>query len=181
MKSISSKGTVNAPMVVFYSGDKRNRLSISYSDALNNVEFNMGVNEETGRIKCKITLFTEPTKKQKHYEGLIRIDCRDVPYYEAIQSVAQWYEGMKAYKPAYVPEDALMPMYSTWYSFHQKLKDYEIEEQCKIARELGFKTVIVDDGWQTDDNNRGYVFCGDWEICSDKFKNMYEHVKKFMK
>lgn len=178
MGSIPFKGTVNAPTVVFYSCDKRNRLSISYSDALMNVGFNMGVNEETGRIKCKITLFSEPGEKKKHYEGIIRIDCRDIPYYEAIKSAAKWYESMDLYKPAYVPQDALMPMYSTWYSFHQDLKDCEIEKQCEIAKELGFKTVIVDDGWQTDDNNRGYAFCGDWEVCSKKFKNMHEHVKR---
>lgn len=178
MGGISFKGTVNAPTAVFYSGDKMNRLSVSYSDALNSVNINMGVNEETGRIKCKITLFTEPSKKQKHYEGIIRIDCRDIPYYEAIKAASEWYEGMELYKPAYVPEHALMPMYSTWYSFHQELKDRDIEKQCEIAKEYGFKTVIVDDGWQTDDNNRGYTFCGDWEICSSKFGNMHEHVKR---
>ena len=178
MGNISFKGTVNAPVVVFYSGDKRNRLSVSYSDALNSVLFNMGVKEETGEIRCKITLFTEPSKKQKHYEGTIRIDCRNVPYYEAINDASKWYETLGSYKPSHVPEYAEMPMYSTWYSFHQNLKDYEIEDQCKAAKELGYKTIIVDDGWQTDDNNRGYAFCGDWEICSNKFKDMQGHVKK---
>ena len=26
------------------------------------------------------------------------------------------------------------------------------------------ESIIVDDGWQTDDNNRGYAYCGDWAV-----------------
>jgi alpha-galactosidase len=40
------------------------------------------------------------------------------------------------------------------------------------------KTVIVDDGWQTGDNNRGYAFCGDWEVCKEKIPDMAELVRQ---
>ena len=38
--------------------------------------------------------------------------------------------------------------------------------------------VIVDDGWQTADNNRGYAFCGDWQVAPQKMGNMAELVEK---
>src|SRR5699024_9968263 len=44
--------------------------------------------------------------------------------------------------------------------------------------ELGFRTVIVDDGWQTDDTNRGYAFCGDWKVAEKKIKDMRAHVER---
>ena len=40
------------------------------------------------------------------------------------------------------------------------------------------KGIIVDDGWQTDDNKRGYAFCGDWEISRRRFPDMPAHVAK---
>ncbi|MBO5091950.1 MAG: alpha-galactosidase, partial [Clostridia bacterium] len=42
----------------------------------------------------------------------------------------------------------------------------------------GMDTVIVDDGWQTDDNSRGYGYCGDWEVCKAKIPNMKDFVDK---
>ncbi|MCQ2446143.1 MAG: alpha-galactosidase, partial [Clostridia bacterium] len=46
------------------------------------------------------------------------------------------------------------------------------------ARALGFNTCIIDDGWQTDDNNRGYGYCGDWETAPGKIKDMKAHVAR---
>jgi alpha-galactosidase len=37
-------------------------------------------------------------------------------------------------------------------------------------------TVIIDDGWQTDDNNRGYEYCGDWELATGKIPDMKKLV-----
>ena len=39
-------------------------------------------------------------------------------------------------------------------------------------------TVIVDDGWQCADNSRGYDYCGDWEVCTEKMGNMKELVDR---
>ena len=41
--------------------------------------------------------------------------------------------------------------------------------------------MIVDDGWQTDDTNRGYGYCGDWEVTEKKIKNMKDHVDRIHK
>lgn len=40
------------------------------------------------------------------------------------------------------------------------------------------KGLIVDDGWQTDDNRRGYAYCGDWEISKRRFPDMRAHVER---
>lgn len=175
---VSSKGTVTAPVGCFYSQDGRNRLSVAYSKALETVNCNLGVHEEDGTIKCHITLFTERTKKMKNYKATIRIDTRDIPFYDAIKDMSNWYEMLEGYLPCSVPEEAKLPMYSTWYSFHQSVTDYDIEKQCKMAKQFGCDAVIIDDGWQTEDNQRGYAYCGDWEVAATKFPNMKEHVQK---
>lgn len=67
-------------------------------------------------------------------------------------------------------------MYSCWYSFHQATIASEIEAECARAAKLGLKTVIVDDGWQTEDGRRGYAYCGDWEVAARKIPDMRAHV-----
>ena len=100
--------------------------------------------------------------KTKYYEVTLRIDTRNLPYYESIDNVATWWANMPEYKPMYVPEAAKEPMYSTWYSYHQSITAQEIVTECKIAKSLGCGAVIIDDGWQTNDGNRGYAYTGDW-------------------
>ena len=54
-------------------------------------------------------------------------------------------------------------MYSTWYSYHQEVSKDKLLKECRLAKEMGFETIIVDDGWQTLDSNRGYAYTGDWK------------------
>ncbi|MEA3477960.1 MAG: glycoside hydrolase family 36 protein [Bacteroidota bacterium] len=58
---------------------------------------------------------------------------------------------------------ARVPLYSTWYSFHQNLDVAEVVHQCRLGKKIGLEAVIIDDGWQTMDNQRGYAYTGDWE------------------
>lgn len=175
---IDSKSTVNAPVGTFLNVTGRNRYSVAYSDCIETVNLNLGVHEETAEIKCVLTLFREKSKKRKSYKETIRMDFRDIPYYEAIKDMSKWYETIGKYEALKVPEEARKPMYSTWYNYHQNLQDTVIEKQCEIAKRLGMDTIIVDDGWQTEDNNRWYGYTGDWEIAESRFPNMKDHVKR---
>jgi alpha-galactosidase len=171
-----SKSTSLAPVASLFNLDGRNRMTFAFSDALNNVSIKAGIHEEDSSFLCSVTLFEEALPKMDHYEATLRIDHRNVPYHKALEDVTLWWETLPSYKPAAVPDVALRPMYSTWYSFHQELTAAELEEQCRLAKELGCDTIIVDDGWQTDDNNRGYAFTGDWEVYEGKIPDMKAHV-----
>ncbi|BBI31507.1 glycoside hydrolase family 36 protein [Cohnella abietis] len=175
---IKTRATYNAPVGCLFNNTGRNRLTFAFSDALNPLLLKAGVNEETAVFKCEVALFGEQAAPIKSYRAELTVDTRDIPYYDALAAVEQWWSAMPGYEPAIVPESALVPMYSTWYSFHQQLSPQEIENQCKLAYELGCGAVIVDDGWQTSDNNRGYAYCGDWEVSEDKLPAMKEHVAR---
>ncbi|SFJ79378.1 alpha-galactosidase [Paenibacillus sp. UNC496MF] len=173
-----SKSTYSAPVVSLYAASGRNRMTFAFSDALNAIKFDAGVNEETARFRCLVALFDTPTTPLSRYEAELRVDARDVPYYEALAGVSRWWETYPAYAPAPVPAAALEPMYSTWYSFHQQLTPEGIERQCELSRAIGCDSVIVDDGWQTADNARGYAYCGDWNACAEKIPDMKAHVAR---
>lgn len=160
------------PVHSIVSKSGQNRICISLSDAFTPVSISTGINEETASIICKVEFFTIPTAPISEYTAVIRIDTRDIPFYDSIYDTVEWWENECGYTPAYVPEYARLPMNSLWYSFHQELDPDKIIEQCRLSKPLGMDTVIIDDGWQTEDNNRGYAYCGDWELAKSKIPDM---------
>ena len=172
----TSRLTNHAPVVCLYSNSGENRLTISASDALNAVGFRTDMKEETALFECVVKLFEEPHPKISRYEIRVRIDRRPLPYYEVLRQVAESWAEQPGFAPAQVPACAREPMYSTWYSFHQNLESEIILEQCRLSRPLGCDAVIVDDGWQTKDSNRGYAHCGDWEAL--RLRDMATLVKQ---
>ncbi len=154
----------------------RNRLNIAVSDVDTPIEIGTGIHEEDATILCQITFFTLPTAPKDKYNAVIRLDMNDIPYYDSIYNVTDWWENECGYTSAYIPEAARLPMDSLWYSFHQMLDKDEILKECKLSKQLGMETVIIDDGWQTDDNNRGYAYCGDWEVAEKKMGDMTKLV-----
>lgn len=150
----------------------RNKLLIAVSDVDTPINIKTGLREEDATFACEIEFFTIPTSPRKEYTATVRFDMRDIPYYDSIYDTTAWWENECGYESAYVPESAKMPMDSLWYSFHQMLDKDEIIKECKASKEIGLETVIIDDGWQTDDNNRGYAYCGDWNVAPKKMGDM---------
>jgi alpha-galactosidase len=175
--SFISQATTHAPTGCLFNLNGENRHTFAFSDALNPLEIKAGVNEETATFLFSLTLFQVSTPMTE-YNAVLRLDTRPNPYYDSLREVQEWWESLPGYTPATVPMIAKQPMYSTWYSFHQKLVASEVEEECRLAKELGCEAVIVDDGWQTADNRRGYAFCGDWEVWAEKIPDMAAHVAK---
>ena len=171
------KLTNGMPVASLYGFDNTNALTISLSDAKNAIKIKAGVVEENGRLLYELSFFPERTSIMEKYSVKIRLDKRKVPFYKAVESTKAWWREL-GYTPSYEPEYASAPLYSTWYSFHQRTIPDEIVYECKIAKECGMDTVIVDDGWQTDDNSRGYGYCGDWEVCTTKIPDMKNFVDR---
>ena len=161
--------------------DGNNKICVSLSDVDTPSKITMGYCEETAEILCEAVFFTLPTNAVESYSAKIRIDMRNIPFYDSIYDTVEWWENKCGYKSAFVPESAKLPMDSLWYSFHQNLEKDKILEECRLSKELGMQTVIIDDGWQTDDNNRGYAYCGDWAVCENKMGDMAALVEEIHK
>lgn len=167
-----------SPIGAFYSAEGLNKLSFALSDCKNLVKMEPGAYEEEESVKVCLRLFSVPCPAMTEYKTTLRLDTSLIPVFKALEQITAWQERTLNLNIMPVPESAYGPVYSTWYAFLQNLTAQEIEEQCAMAAKLGCKTVIVDDGWQTDDNNRGYAFCGDWKISKKRFPDMKAHVAK---
>ncbi len=176
--TVKSKATSQAPVVCLYGADGGNRMTFACSEVLEHIESTASVHEATGTFACHVLFFSQPTAPLRHYRATIRIDLRPEPFHQSLREVQEWWAGMPGIAPSPVPDAARWPMYSTWYSFHQQMTDAAVEEQCRLSRELGCEAVIIDDGWQTEDNAGGYAYCGEWEVYRGKFPDMAAHVAR---
>ena len=164
--------SISAPVYCLFNQRGQNCYTIAVSEAMREVNWKIGVHEEDGSFLFRLNIHLGRGRK----EVKLLVDRRNMYYAEALEYVQKWWEKDCQITCAYVPKAAKMPFYSTWYSYHQNLNEKELERECELAAKLGFKGIIVDDGWQTEDYSRGYAFCGDWKPSKEKFPNMKEHV-----
>lgn len=167
---LRSRISVDAPLISVFGHDDQNGMSFACSDTINLVESNALLREEDNYLYSHLSFFTEASPEITDYETQIRVDVRDVYFADSIRDIAAWWESFPEMKPCHTPELARVPLYSTWYQFHQDLDEHKLLAECKIAKSIGCELIILDDGWQTMDNNRGYDYTGDWR--PDRFTNM---------
>ena len=181
MRTNDSEVCSGMPLICIYNKANKNRVSVALSDPAMPCEIMAGAVEDNGCLRFKINLFTKICPIMKEYEVIIRIDRRNVPFYTSVIDTKNWWTSL-GYKGAYVPKEARLPLYSCWYSFHTKINPEEIIYECKIAKELGMETVIVDAGWYTDSESDEFALtCGDWEISKKKIPNMQYFVDEIHK
>lgn len=173
---LQSRISVDAPVISVFGHDDTNAITFACSDAINLLEMNALLREEDNFVYCHLTFFSERHPEITNYEAELRVDTRRVLYSEALQDVSEWWASFDHLKPSPTPDLAKTPLYSTWYQFHQSLDEDILVEECMIAAKMGYELIILDDGWQTMDTNRGYDYTGDWN--PDRFPNMAEFVEK---
>ena len=166
------------PLYSYINNNNQNRLTFATSEANRRVDVRVGLREEGALLIGSFNFFVEQEAPITHYKTAILLDNRDIFWADAIRDGVQWIESQNNFKVCRVPDAAFDPLYSSWYQFHQQVTEKEIEAECREAVKLGMKTIIVDDGWQTADNNRGYAYCGDWRVAPVRIKDMAAHVKR---
>ena len=176
-KKTEARLAAGIPLQGYVSADGKNDFTLAISDVMTPTEITSGCyegskGEVAGEFDLRVSFFTLPIAALESYSATIRIDTRRIPFYDALYDITEWWEKDCGYTPAFVPEAAKNAVNSLWYSYHQEIKLDKILEECRIQKEWGLDTVILDDGWQTEDENRGYAYCGDWEVAPSKIPDM---------
>ena len=160
--AVESMTASSAPVVCFFNGNGENRYTIALSEVCQKIVIKCGIHEEDGTMSCVVEFPVIQMPCSCEYTVTIRESTERKPYWEVLDGVRCWWEDALKIIPADIPDIARRPMYSFWYSKHQNITAQNVEEESLLAAEMRFSAVIVDDGWQTEDNHRGYAFCGDW-------------------
>lgn len=176
--SIASRVASQMPLQSLVSPGGKNNVTVALSDAKTPMQISSSVCEEDALIQWDIQFFTIKISPINHYCAILRIDTRAVAFYDAVMDTVTWWETECGYTPAPVPEHAMLPMNSLWYSYHQNLDVEDILRECRLTKALGMETVIIDDGWQTDHIHEGYKSCGDWQVSKSKIPDMRDFVNR---
>nr|WP_300840568.1 glycoside hydrolase family 36 protein [uncultured Acetatifactor sp.] len=175
---IESMLTNSAPMALLFNADDRNISTFATDEVKKVSSVRFGVDDDSNTIAGDIEMGLRQFVGKNSHRLRVRADFQKIPYYEALDGVRRWWEKVLDLDPMAVPDVARHPMYSSWYNYHQEIQAEELEKECVLAKEMGMDAIIVDDGWQTDNNDGGYGYTGDWEVCAGKIPDMREHVKR---
>ena len=168
-----------APVLYTIGENSLNNCTVAVNDASTPLSIEFWVDDfpQEYKVKYQVIFFDGNPEPISEYDAVIRIDKRKIPYYEALSCVYPWWKEYGFIIPE-IPAAAEDALYSSWYNFHQMPESKAILKDLKIASELGFRTVIIDDGWQFEGIPDGpfYSKCGDWEVAKDKFPDFRKFV-----
>ena len=190
--------TGGAPLVSFYRSDDRNRLTAALSDCKAVWALKIGVDDrtkclefiaETKKVsmssesnKYTLSLFIDASTEGTYPDGsklcdMTTMEARNERYWwESVRAASDF---MLSFYPSHrLPDFAFDPVFSSWYSFQRGIYADKVLEQCRLAYDLGCRTLILDDGWQTTPGVEDYSCAGDWTPNRDKFPDMKGFVDK---
>ncbi len=175
---LKSRLSIDAPLFTVFGHDDSNTMTISCLNLIDEIHVEANIQEEDNHIHFTISLDLQLIRE--NIQSLVfRFDMRSDQYSTIIQKHAHWMASHGELKPTHVPLAAKVPLYSTWYSYHQDLSISSLLEECKLSKTLGYELIIIDDGWQTLDDNRGYDYTGDWN--PDRIVDMSGFVQQVHK
>lgn len=175
--NIDSSANSGCPVFSLYNLSGTNACTWALSDVIHNTK--MGGDYHSGKFFFShATVVGNSVGIVDHYELTVRFDFRRIPYYESLNDVVKYWETLPGCTPCYVPAAARKPLFSSWYIYEIRVNTDDLEKNCGPAKEAGFDTVILDDGWQTPQTTAGYENNGDWEVCEEKAPDLAGHVKR---
>lgn len=169
---------MNIPLCSLVGLDDASRLTIACSEARRSIDLGVGIREQNSLVSCAVGLFQRTEAPLASYRMELRLDRRRLPFYRTVREAAAWLRSCPRVSSGRSPALAYEPVYSSWHGFHKELFAHEIEAECALAAPLGMKTLILDDGWQEDENRGTYSHCGDWKPVPRRFPDMKAHVAR---
>ncbi|MEU9130028.1 glycoside hydrolase family 36 protein [Kitasatospora sp. NPDC048540] len=132
------------------------------------VSIGEGAVEETGEF----SFWTE----HQGTELRLLLDLSGRHFADTVRAAAAWWAAELPTAP--VPDAAFEPVFCTWYTLHLAMTAADVERLAALAAPLGFRSLIVDDGWQTDEDSRSYATTGDWRPAPAGFPDFAGHVRR---
>ena len=166
------------PFLGFFNLEGINRAAFSLSNVIDDAELVSKLSQSDSEFELVWTVHL--SHKTLAFDFIV--DCRPVPFPEAVAAFRQ----RLIPETLVFPDAAWSPVYCTWYAYHAAFTIPELERNARLARELGFGTFILDDGWCYDTSKRQNVKTvpdwfsdvGDWILSEKKLPDFESHVKR---
>ena len=113
------------------------------------------------------------------YKETVYLSRTPVDWYEAVQTYIRTCDEISGFVRPPFPEAAYEPVFCTWYAVLKDVTAEWTERAAAIAADLGFRTLILDDGWfAADAQGFGYRYAGDWVPAPSRFPDMAGHIRR---
>lgn len=173
-----SAGQRAFPFIAFFNSRQINRLSAG----LTNLTDDAGILAKMNQEKCTYDITIEVALGSGSKDFELVIDQRPQVWTD---SLADWRKALALPLPEF-PEGAWEPVFCTWYAVHAAVTQDWVEKNAEVASRLGFRTLIIDDGWCFDVMKRvspetistWYEMIGDWNLSEKKFPDFENHRKR---
>ena len=161
----------SAPVGALYDAAGVVLLGWAASEAVGELSIQIGVSEER-----KSFLIDIRPVRALDADLVVVFDGTHSPLADTIRGLAEWLSARGPGIALVPPAIAMLPVYSTWYTFTQDINADLVCAEAALAAEIGCGSVFIDDGWQRLAHGRGYQGCGDWLPDTAKFADLAETV-----
>ena len=166
------------PFVVWYNLAGVNRGAFGLTCLKEDARFTSAMSQAGHCMEMTWTVAVSPATAP--FRFLACFDERPFP-----EVVTAYRECVAPATPAF-PAAAWEPVYCTWYAAHAAYTIDFLERNAALAREYGFGTFILDDGWSYDTVKRltpatcpeWFSEIGTWRVSEKKLPGFAEHVKR---
>ena len=173
-----SAGQRAFPFIAFFNSRQINRLSAGLTNLTDDARILAKMNQK----KCTYDITIEVALGKDSQDFELVIDQRPQVWTD---SLADWRKALALPLPEF-PEGAWEPVFCTWYAVHAAVTQEWVEKNAEVASRLGFRTLIIDDGWCFDVMKRvspetistWYEMIGDWFLSEKKFPDFENHRKR---
>lgn len=129
----------------------QNQVTLTCKDAYEAKFVSSNIREENDSIVFNLGFFEDnpPLSNLQDYQAEVLVDFRNVHFSTSIYDASSWFLADKFKQGVASVDTTNVPVYSTWYPMQRNIPLENITRELDSLRTFNFKSVLVDDGWQS--------------------------------
>jgi alpha-galactosidase len=129
----------------------QNQITFTCKDAYKAKFVSSNIREENDSIVFNLGFFEDnpPLSNLQDYQAEVLVDFRNIHFSKAIFDASSWFLADEFKHSIPRVDTTNVPVFSTWYPMHRNIPLENITAELDSLRSFNFKSVLIDDGWQT--------------------------------
>lgn len=129
----------------------QNQITVTCKDSYQAKFVSTNIREEADSIVFNLGFFEDnpPLSNLQDYSAEVLVDFRNIHFSKAIFEASSWFLKEEFENAVVNADTTKVPVYSTWYPMHRNIPLENITRELDSLRSFNFKSVLVDDGWQS--------------------------------
>ncbi|MBA4410232.1 MAG: hypothetical protein Q8S54_18550 [Bacteroidota bacterium] len=129
----------------------QNQITLTCKDAYKAKFVSSNIREENDSIVFYLGFFEDnpPLSNLQDYQAEVLVDFSNVHFSKAIFDASSWFLTDEFKLGVASVDTTNVPVFSTWYPMHRNIPLENITRELDSLRTFNFKSVLVDDGWQS--------------------------------